>query len=301
MKCIYRFQGAYLTNFNDFKNHFSNVKIINLDQNYRSTQNIVNLASNLVQTIPERQEKKLFSEHKEGEKIKVLECSNESAEVEFVVKTIKELLGKPIIREDGTEGTISYEDIAILSRSRKSGTKFAKSLKAYGLPADFVGSENLFGTPTIKDIMAYLSVANCPLNAGRELTRLMKNHGITEYNIAIINHYAQEMADNDTPGLDYVLKSLQEFINKEISQKDEIKEFVSELNTVSKLSRLQPSDIIYQIIMSISGMYKKAIQTNTIENRRNQILLKEIYNIALEYETLYPEGSLDDFISYLNY
>lgn len=144
-------------------------------------------------------------------------------------------------------------------------------------------------------------MVNSPVTAGRELTRLMRNHGITEYNIAKINHHAQEIADEDTPGLDYVLQSLQEFVNQDISQKEEIKEFVAELDVVSKLSRLQPSDIIYQVIMSISGLYKNAIQENTVENRRNQILLKEIYNISLEYETLYPEGSLGDFISYLNY
>lgn len=154
-QCIYRFQGAYLTNFFDFQNHFSNAKIINLDQNYRSTQNIVKLASDLVQDIPGRQKKELFSANNQGGKINVVECSNEASEVEFVVKTIKELLGKPIIREDGEEGIISYGDFAILSRSCKSGTKFAKSLKAHGLPADFVGSENLFGTPAIKDIMAF--------------------------------------------------------------------------------------------------------------------------------------------------
>nr|RZD43062.1 MAG: hypothetical protein CXT78_08600 [Nitrososphaerota archaeon] len=133
-----------MKNFNDFEKHFTNTKIINLDQNYRSTQNIVNLSNSIVSNIDERQKKSLFSKNIEGEKVKVCICTNENAEVEYVVKTIKELLGKPITREDGEEGVISYSDIAILSRSRKSGVKFVKSLKAHGLPADFVGSDNLF-------------------------------------------------------------------------------------------------------------------------------------------------------------
>ena len=155
---IFRFQGAYMKNFNDFEKYFTNTKIINLDQNYRSTQNIVNLASSLVSNIEERQKKNLFSKNIEGEKVKVCVCTNENAEAEYVVKTIKELLGKSITREDGTEGTISYSDIAILSRSRKSGVKFVKSIKAHGLPADFVGSDNLFATPIVKDVMAYLNM-----------------------------------------------------------------------------------------------------------------------------------------------
>ncbi len=298
---IFRFQGAYMKNFNDFEKYFTNTKIINLDQNYRSTQNIVNLASTLVANIEERQKKNLFSKNIAGEKIKVRACSNESAEVEYVVKTIKELLGNPIIREDGSEGTVSYGDIAILSRSRISGVKFVKSLKAYGLPADFVGSDNLFATPIVKDVMAYLAIVNCPTNAGREITRLLKNHGITEYNIAKINHYGEKISDSDNPGVDYVLKSLQEIANQDITQKKQILEFVDILSSLSELSKYKPSDVIYKIIMSISGLYKKSISDNSIENRINQILLKEIYNYSLEYEMIYPDESLTDFISYLNY
>ncbi len=298
---IFRFQGAYMKNFNDFEEYFKNTKIINLDQNYRSTQNIVNLASSLVANIVERQKKSLFSKNIEGEKVKVCACSNETAEVEYVVKTIKDLLGKPITHEDGTKGTITYSDIAILARSRKSGVKFVKSLKAHGLPADFVGSDNLFASPIVKDVMAYLAVVNCPANAGREIARLLKNHGITEYNIAKINYHGEKISDSDNPGVDFVLKSLQEILKQDTTQKKEILEFVNILSQLSELSKYRPSDVIYKIIMSISGLYKKSIQDNSIENRVNQILLKEIYNYAMEYETLYPEENLSDFISYLNY
>ncbi len=298
---IFRFQGAYMKNFSDFEEYFTNTKVVNLDQNYRSTQNIVNLASSLISNIEERQKKNLFSKNIKGEKIKVCACSNETAEVEYVVKNINELLGKPIEREDGTKGTITYSDIAILARSRKSGVKFVKSLKAHGLPADFIGSDNLFASPIIKDVMAYLAIVNSPANSGMAIARLLKNHGITEYNIAKINHYGEKISDSDNPGVDYVLKSLQEITKQDTTQKKEILEFVDTLNQLTELSKYNPSDVIYKIIMSISGLYKKSIQDNSMENRVNQILLKEIYGYALEYEVLYPEETLTDFISYLNY
>ena len=298
---IFRFQGAYMKNFNDFEKYFTNTKVINLDQNYRSTQNIVNLSNSIVSNIEERQKKNLFSKNIEGNTIKVCACTNENAEVEYVVKTIKELLGKPITREDGEKGIISYGDIAILSRSRKSGVKFVKSLKAHGVPADFVGSDNLFATPIVKDVMAYLNIVNSPATAGREIARLLKNHGITEYNVAKINHFGEKLSESDNPNVDFVLKSLQEIAKQEITQKKEILEFVTVLTKLSELSKFRPSDVIYKIIMSISGLYKRSISDNTTNNRINQILLKEIYNYALEYETLYPDESLTDFISYLNY
>jgi len=298
---IFRFQGAYMKNFNDFEKYFKKTKKVNLDQNYRSTQNIVNFSNSLVENIEERQKKNLYSKNKKGEKICIRACFDENSEVEFVVKTIKELMGSPVVREDGTKGTVSFADFAILSRSRKSGVKFVKSLKAHGLPADFVGSDNLFATPVVKDVMAYLNIVNSPVNSGREITRLLKNHGITEYNIAKINHFAEELSDSDNPSVDFVLKSLQNISEQDISQKKELADFVNVLHELSSISKFSPSDIIYKILMSISGLYKKAIHENTVENRVNQILLKEIYNYALEYETLYPEGNMADFISYLNY
>jgi DNA helicase II / ATP-dependent DNA helicase PcrA len=298
---IFRFQGAYMKNFNDFEKYFKKTKKVNLDQNYRSTQNIVNFSNSLVVNIEERQKKNLYSKNIKGDKIHIRACLDENSEVEYVVKTIKELMGKPITREDGSKGLVSYADFAILSRSRKSGVKFVKSLKAHGLPAEFVGSDNLFATPVIKDIMAYLNIVNSPVNSGREISRLLKNHGIIEYNIAKINHYAEQISESDNPSVDFVLKSLQNISKQDISQKKEIDEFVGILHELSNISKYSPSDIIYKIIMSISGLYKKAIHDNSIENRINQILLKEIYNYALEYESLYPEGTMDDFISYLNY
>jgi len=149
--------------------------------------------------------------------------------------------------------------------------------------------------------MAYLAIVNCPANAGREIARLLKNHGITEYNIAKINHYGEQISDSDNPGVDYVLKSLQEITKQDTTQNKEILEFGDVLKQLSELSKYRPSDVIYKIIMSISGLYKKSILDNSIENRVNQILLKEIYTFALEYEILYPEENLTDFISYLNY
>jgi DNA helicase-2/ATP-dependent DNA helicase PcrA len=298
---IFRFQGAYMKNFFDFQEYFIGTKVVNLDQNYRSTKNIVNLANSLVQSIPERQKKNLFSENIEGQKIKVVECTTESSEAEFVVKTIKELLGTPITYEDGTEGILSYGDVAILSRSRSSGTKFVKSLKAHGLPADFMGAGNLFSLPIIKDVMAYLNIADSPITAGREITRLMKNHGISEYNISKINHYADKIADSDNPGVDFVLKSLEEFCKQDISQKKEIEDFISMIQKTMDLSHSHPSDIVYKIIMSISGLYKKTLSSDNVEEKINRILLNEVFNYALEYETIYPDGTLDDFISYLKY
>lgn len=298
---IYRFQGAYLTNFKDFQSYFPKTTVVVLNRNYRNPQNIVNLASQLLEGVPERHPKKLKSEHEEGDKITLAECAHESAEVEFVVKTINELLGKPINRRDGTDDPLTYRDFVILSRRKMEGKKFAKALKAHGLPATFIGESNIFSAPIVRDMMAYLGIANSPTTSGIEITRLMKNHGVTEQNIAIINHTAKRRARDDPTDIDFVFETLKNCDELQITQKDEVKELAEQIKKIIKLeSTTTISDIVYKIMMSVSDLYKRSIHSNTPENRRNQLLLKEFYNISLEYESLNLQGTLDDFINYLS-
>ncbi|MBI5146417.1 MAG: ATP-dependent helicase [Thaumarchaeota archaeon] len=298
---IYRFQGAYLTNFKDFQSHFPKTTIVVLSRNYRSPQNIVSLASQLLEGLPERQQKKLKSEHEEGDKITVAQCANESAEVEFVVKTIKEILGKKIKRRDGTDSPLTYKDFVILSRRKSEGKKFAKSLKAHGLPTRFIGESNIFSSPVIRDMMAFLRIANKPTAAGIEIVRLMKNHGISEMNIARINYVAMKKARNDPTDIDFVFETLKNCDSLDVTQKDEVKEIAQQIQRIIELeSKSTINEMVYQIMVSVSDLYKRLIQSDTPENRRNQMILKEFYNISIEYESLNPQGELDDFIKYLS-
>ncbi len=298
---IYRFQGAYLTNFKDFQSYFPDTTVVVLNRNYRSPQNIVNLASQSLEGVPERHAKKLKLEHEEGEKVTVAQCSNESSEVEFVVKTIKELLDKKIKRRDGTSDSLTYRDFVVLSRRKAEGKKFAKALKAHGIPTTFVGESNIFSSPIVRDLMAFLEISNKPTISGIEINRLMKNHGLNEINIARINHVAKKKARADPTDIDFVFDTIKDCNELDITQKEQVKELAEQIQKIIELeSKMTVSETIYEIIMSISDLYKRSIQSDTPENRRNQLILKEFYNIANEYESLNPQGTLDDFINYLN-
>ncbi|KAF6247114.1 hypothetical protein C6990_05385 [Nitrosopumilus sp. b3] len=298
---IYRFQGAYLTNFKDFQSYFPDTTVVVLNRNYRSPQNIVNLASQSLDGVPERHAKKLKSEHEEGQKVTVAQCSNESSEVEFVVKTIKDLLDKPVERRDGTSDPLTYRDFVVLSRRKAEGKKFAKALKAHGIPTTFIGESNIFSSPVVRDLMAFLVIANKPTVSGIEINRLMKNHGINEINMARINHVARKKARADPTDIDFVFDTIKDCDEVDISQKEEVKELAEQIQKIIELeSEKTISEMVYDIIMSVSDLYKRSIQSDTPENRRNQLILKEFYNIANEYESLNPHGTLDDFINYLN-
>lgn len=297
---IYRFQGAYLTNFKDFQSHFPNTAVVVLSRNYRSPQIIVTLAGQLLEGVPERQSKTLKSEHERGEKVTVAQCADESAEVEFVVKTIKELLGKKVNRRDGTDTPLTYRDFVILARRKAEGRKFARALKSHGLPTTFIGESNIFASPVIRDMMAFLSIASRPTASGIEITRLMKNHGISEVNIARLNFEAMRRARADPTRMDFVLDTLKSCDSLNVTQTDEIKELADQIQSIIDLeSRSSIGEMVYKIMMSVSDLYKRAIQSDTAENRRNQMMLKEFYSIATEYESLNPNSTLEDFIKYL--
>ena len=298
---IYRFQGAYLTNFQDYTEFYKNSNKITLNQNYRSTQNIVKLASELLQNIPHRESKNLFSKNEKGEKITVATCKNEAAEVEFVVKTINDLIGKSITRRDNKDTPITYKDIVVLSRRKHEGKKFTKALKAHGIPTTFVGESNIFSSPIIRDLVAFLRITDKPGESGIEITRLMKSHGITEHNIAKLNQVAKKKARDDDTSIDFVLESMQNSQNIDITQPDEVKELCEQLQRVIDLEKNNAvSDIVYKIMMSESDLYKRTLSQNTLQNKRDQLLLQEIYNISIDYESLNPHGTLGDFIDYLD-
>lgn len=259
-QCIYRFQGAYLTNFKDFSTYFKDTNIITLNQNYRSSKNIVNLASQLLEAVSDRQPKKLFSENEEGDKIVLKVCSNENSEVEFVVKTIKDLIGKPINRRDGSKEPLTYKDFVILTRKKILGQKFANGLKAHGIPVIFIGESNLFATPVVKDFMCFLYIANDPARSGMEMTRLMSLSAVTEQNIAEINRIAKKRAYSDPTDIDFVFETLKESASLNVTQKHTLNELRNQFEKLIDLrDSFSLSDLVYKVITSISGIYKQLL------------------------------------------
>ena len=104
------------------------------------------------------------------------------------------MIGKPVRRNDGDERHISYRDIAILSRRKKNGYKFARALKTLGIPAALIGNIDIRANQAILDIVAYLKVIHSHTTSGIPVFRLLKKHGISEQDIAVINGVARRTA-----------------------------------------------------------------------------------------------------------
>ena len=144
---IYSWRGAKPQNLVLLKEHYPNLRVIMLEQNYRSSGRILHCANILIQNNPHDFEKRLFSELSYGEELKVLECKNEDHEVERVVA---ELMSHKFMNRT------SYKDYAILYRGNHQSRPFEKSLMLNRIPYKISGGMSFFGRTEIKDIMAYL-------------------------------------------------------------------------------------------------------------------------------------------------
>lgn len=144
---IYSWRGAKPQNLILLKEHFPALKVIMLEQNYRSSERILHCANILIQNNPHEFEKKLFSELGYGESLKALQCKNEEHEVERV---IAELMAHKFM--NGT----NHKDYAILYRGNHQSRPFEKALTLNRIPYKLSGGMSFFGRTEIKDIMAYL-------------------------------------------------------------------------------------------------------------------------------------------------
>ena len=298
---IYRFQGAFIANFQHFVESYKNkVKIIVLRQNYRSPQNIVNLASQLLKNVPNRQQKELFSSNEEGDKVSIVRCNHDMAEVEFVVNKIKEMLGTKIKRRDESEKPLTFKDFTVLSRRRADGKKFAQALNAYGIPATFVGEANIFNSSTGRDLLAYLDVASNPTYSGLAIIRILKNSGISDQNIARVNQEAKKRNRNSKTNSDFVYDVLLDLDVPELDQLDELFDIQKQFQVLTNLpTQKTVSETIFEIMMSVTDLYKSTTQTDTLSDRKKQTILKELYHISLEFESQNKNGTLSEFIDYL--
>jgi len=297
---IYRFQGAYSSIFDDFrKNYTQNLKEIILQENYRSTQNIVHLASKLLENSPNRTPKKIRTDNEEGSKTIVAQCNTDISEVNWIRKKIQSLLGTEIKRRDGTTSSITPKDITILTRTKRDGKKFAVSLNSYGIPAAFVGDAELFSSSIGRDLTAYLEIADNPSTAGIAINRILKIHGISELNISKINHFARKLAKSCSYS-DYLYEAITSENEFDIDQKDELDEISKLLKNLAELQQHNTiSQTVHEILINVTDLYQSLTRDDKPETKKKRRILLELQNLANDFETQNRKGKLSEFIQYI--
>ena len=144
---IYKFRGANIRNILNFEQVFQDARVIKLEQNYRSTEMILNAANGVIRNNYGRKDKTLWTANGEGEKLQFKQFDNEHDEAEYVVRDI---------RAHVREGIRSYQDHAVLYRTNAQSRVFEECLVAANVPYKIVGGVNFYSRKEIKDLLAYL-------------------------------------------------------------------------------------------------------------------------------------------------
>lgn len=146
---IYSWRGADIHNILDFEKDFPNAKVVKLEQNYRSSQTIINAATEVIRNNTQRKDKTLFTENPEGDPIIVREENNEYDEARYVVNEIQNLLN---------HSDVSPEDIAIFYRTNAQSRVLEEQFRTRNMPYRLVGGMKFYERMEIKDILAYMKL-----------------------------------------------------------------------------------------------------------------------------------------------
>ncbi|TNF52515.1 DUF3553 domain-containing protein [bacterium] len=232
---IYRFRGAEVKNILTFEKDFPKTKIIRLEQNYRSTQNIIDGASKIISRNALRKQKKIWSDRDKGEKIYYCITNNEIEEAKYIARSIKELYLK---------GKHSYGDFAILYRVHVQSRILEEILREEGLTYRVIGGISFFQRKEIKDIVSYLKVIANPsdsISLKRIINCPPRGIGTTS-----LNRIENEARKKDKP-LFETMKQLSSGNGVATGLKDKICGFVKTIEELSRHKNGNMQKLLHQI------------------------------------------------------
>ncbi|MGI6113362.1 MAG: DNA helicase PcrA [Mahellales bacterium] len=184
-QCIYQWRGADIRNIKDFQKDFKDATVIKLEQNYRSTGNILDCANSIIRHIADRSEKKLWTQQASGSKLKYYGADSDWDEARFIVSRIKELV------QEGKK----YGDFAILYRTNAQSRVIEDALVEMGVPYRIVGGLKFYDRKEIKDIIAYLRLLVNPQD-DVSLKRIINvpKRGIGKATVEVLEGAARDMS-----------------------------------------------------------------------------------------------------------
>ena len=279
---IYGFRGADITNILNFEEEFPNAKIIKLEENYRSTKNILSAANEVIKNNKSKIDKELWTQNKEGEKIDYRTLNNEYEEVEYVVDTIDEVCKKE---------NRKYSDFAVLFRTNAQARVLEEVFMKSGTPYKLIGGIKFYARKEIKDIISYLKliqnkndnialkrIINEP-KRGIGDTALDKLDALASAAGVSIFEYIQDssnLAGFRSAGNIILFRDM---INNLIKQKDTIK--------VSELIKNVLKDSGYEEMLNSEGTKETEIRFDN---------LMEFIGVAIEFENENADNTLADFL-----
>ncbi len=282
-QCIYQWRGADIRNILEFEKDFKNAKVIKLEQNYRSTSNILDAAHSVIAHNRGRKPKKLWTEHEAGNKITYFRAENERDEAYFVAAEINRI--KTIDRK--------YSDFAILYRTNAQSRTFEEALSNRGIPYRVLGGLRYYDRKEIKDMLCYM--------------RLVQNHADDLALTRIINEPKRGIGGKTLEKLTALASVRQESLFETLLDEEVVSSFSAKASAnIEKLAELIAMLSIEQSNMRISDLYDELLiktgylkdleEQNTLEAESRIENLMEFKSVIYDYEKNDPNITLPEFM-----
>jgi DNA helicase-2/ATP-dependent DNA helicase PcrA len=279
---IYGWRGADITNILNFESDFPDAKVVKLEQNYRSTKNILRAANAVILRNRYRRDKRLWTENTEGSAVVYYEAHDERDEARYVASQIE--------YERTTNGRL-YGDFAVFYRTNNQSRVIEEEFVHQGIPYNIVGGVGFYERAEIKDIMAYLRVIANPLDE-ISLRRIINvpSRGIGKGTIGTLEKIAQERDISLFDATELAIKN--ELLSKKALAS--LEKFYNLINELIKLSqRLSIGRLLDKILEKTN--YLEMLEHD--EERRDN--LGEVLTLAAEFKKEEANNSIHDFLDWI--
>jgi len=281
---IYSWRGATIQNILDFEKDYPHPKVVVLEQNYRSTQNILDAAHCVISKNLQRKEKKLWTEKDGGAKIEHMLAENERHEGELIAQKIETLL------RDSEYPT--YNNFVVLYRTNAQSRILEEVFMRYAIPYKIVGGIKFYSRKEIKDILAYLRLIQNP-NDSVSLFRIINvpSRKFGEKSLEIVQNFAR---NHDLSMFKAMLLS-DEIPELQKGKNETIEKFVKLIKGLQELNKEHSASAMIKYVLEKTG-YKQMLDDNTVENESRLENIRELISVATKYDKLDPGTSLSIFL-----
>lgn len=280
---IYKFRGANIGNILGFEKVFPDAHVIKLEQNYRSTQNILDAANAVIDNNQGRKKKTLWTQNPVGEKVHFCQFLNGYEEAEFIAGEIAKKV---------REGKCSYGDCAILYRTNAQSRLFEEKFVMANIPYRIIGGINFYSRREIKDVLAYLKTVDNDMDdlSVRRIINVPKR-GIGATTIARVQDYALEQ------GISFyaALKQVREIPGMGRSA-SKIEGFVNLIQTLRSQQEYLSLEDLLEEVLEQTGYVKELEAEDTEESRARIENINELFSKIADYEKSTERPELSEFL-----
>lgn len=286
---IYAFRGADIRNIQDFEQDFPNATTIMLEQNYRSTQTILDAANAVISNNTNRKPKKLWTSLGKGSPIVGYVADNAQGEATWVAQEIARLAS-----EDG----VNYSDIAIMYRANSQSRSLEDALIKSGLPYQLVGGTKFYERREVKDALAYLqSIANPDDDVNMRRILNVPKRGLGARAESQITSYAKENSISFWSALSQIDKIAEQIgiSSRTFNALKSFRDLITSLIDFMKANDSKPSKVV-ENVLNESGLLQDLRESKDPQDEFRVDNLSQLQSVAAEYEQNTPDANVAGFL-----